>query len=95
MGFCARSLGWGGWGHMGGWSGLGWLGPLFGLVLLAGLIGLVVLGALWMARSGDQRPATAGPTHSEPLAIAQRRLAAGEISRAEFEDLRNTLKQLE
>ena len=95
MGFCARSLAWGGWGHMGGWGGLGWLGPLFGLLLLAGVIGLLVLGAVWLARSGDRRPATASPTHSDPVAIARRRLAAGEITRAEFEDLRDALRQPE
>lgn len=94
MGFCARSLGWGGWsgwGHMGGWGGLGWLGPVFGLVLLAGVIGLLVVGALWLARSAGQRPATALATRSEPLAIAQRRLAAGDITAREFEELREQL----
>jgi uncharacterized membrane protein len=95
MGFCANGLGWGGWGHMGGWGGLGWLGwlgPLFGLLLLAGLIGLLVLGAVWLVRRTGQPAAAVPQSGAEPLEIARRRLAAGEITSREFEELRDKLR---
>ncbi len=76
---------------MGGWGGLAWVGPVFGLVILAGVIGLLVVGALWLARSAGQRHGMAPSTRSEPLAIARRRLAAGEITASEFEELRERL----
>lgn len=92
MGFCANTLGWGGWGHMGGWAGLGWLGPIFGFSLFIGLIALFAVGAVWVARRAGQQPASTPQSRAEPLAIARRRLAAGEITPAEFEELRDQLR---
>lgn len=92
MGFCANGLGLGGWGHMGGWAGLGWLGPLFGFSLFVGLIGLLVVGSVWLVRRTAQQPATASPAGQNPVEIARRRLAAGEITPDEFEDLRRRLE---
>ena len=96
MGFCTNGLALGRWGHIGGsWAGLGWLGPLFGLVLLAGLIGLLVIGSVWLVRRNTQQPVTAPQTgpQDKPLDIARRRLAAGEITPAEFEELRDRLRR--
>jgi len=98
MGFCANNLGWGGWGrmgswgHMGGLTGLGWLGSLFGLTVVVGLVALFIVGAIWLARRAGQQPATMPQSGQEPLAIARRRLAAGEITPAEFEELRDRLR---
>ena len=92
MGFCANGLGLGGWGHMGGWAGLGWLGPLFGLSLFVGLIGLLVVGTVWLVRRTAQRPVMATQTGQNPLELARRRLATGEITPDEFEDLRQRLQ---
>jgi len=99
MGFCARDLGWGGWNHMrgwgqmGGWGGGGWLGALVGLTLLAGLLALLAVGAIWLARRTRARAATAGPAQPQPLDLARRRLASGEITVAEFEGLRERLER--
>lgn len=92
MGFCARGLGWGGWGHMGGWGGLAWLGPLFGVTLFLGLVALLALGAFWLVRRLGQPAATGLQMGPEPLEIARRRLGAGEITPAEFEELRDRLR---
>lgn len=96
MGFCANSLGWGGWGHMGGWGGLGllgWLGPVFGVVLFVGLTGLLALGAVWLVRRTGQPVAAVPQSGAEPLEIARRRLAGGEITPDEFEELRDRLRR--
>ncbi len=92
MGFCANNLGWGGWGRMGGWSSLGWLGPLFGITLFIGLVALLAVGSVWLVRRAGQQPVTMPRSGSEPLAIARHRLAAGEITPAEFEELRDRLR---
>jgi uncharacterized membrane protein len=77
---------------MGGWTGLGWLGPLFGLSLFIGLIGLLVIGSVWLVRRTTQQPVMATQTGQDPLELARRRLATGEITPDEFEDLRRRLQ---
>jgi uncharacterized membrane protein len=80
---------------MGGWGSLGllgWLGPVFGLVLFVGLIGLLVLGAVWLVRRTGQPAAAVPQSGAQPLEIARRRLAAGEITPDEFEELRGRLR---
>jgi len=84
--------GYSGYGFMGGW-----LGPL--LMLLAGLLLLAaaVLLVVWAVRglgrrpsSGpDRTPASAG--HEEAVAIAKKRLAAGEIATEQYEEILRTL----
>jgi len=93
MGFCTNSLGWGGWGHMGGWGGAWWLGPLFGLTLFVGLLALLALGAIWLARRTRLQAATVGAAKTKPLELARRRLASGEITPAEYEELRERLER--
>ena len=74
----------------GGW--FGWLMmAFFGLVVLVGVVLLVV----WIIRSSSghgsphgqaQQPMPgAAPGHDEAVAIARRRLAAGEITKEEFD----------
>lgn len=88
--FCS-GLGWESWGHMGGWRGLGLLAPLFGVALLVGLMAVLALGAIWLARQAPG-PLTAVPqAKDDPLRIAQRRLAAGDITAEEFEEIRSRL----
>lgn len=77
---------------MGSWGGLAWLGPLFGLTLFVGLIALLALGAIWLFRRAGRPAATVPETGSEPLEIARRRLASGEITASEFEELRQQLQ---
>lgn len=93
MGFCCSGLGWGTgmpWG--GAWGGLGILGPIFGLVLSAGLLGVLGLGTVWLVRQLGHQP-TAPSERGDPLEIARRRLAAGEITLAEFEEIRGRLQR--
>jgi len=84
------------WGGMAGWLAMG-------LVVLVPLI-LIVLGVLlvvWLVNagrgsatgSGGFMPPTAGPmtTQRTPLDIARERYARGEITREEFERLKQDL----
>ncbi len=78
-----------GWGMMGGW--FGWFVMLFfGFLLFVGVILLVV----WAARAssgggrsveGPTPPATKGD--DEAVAIARRRLASGEITPEQFDEI--------
>ncbi|HZL06498.1 MAG TPA: hypothetical protein VFE45_13990 [Coriobacteriia bacterium] len=75
----------------------GWLGPLlmflFGLLVLAGIVLLVI----WAVRSSSAPghsasgapPATIG--HDEAVAIAKKRLASGEITREQYDELMRAL----
>jgi uncharacterized membrane protein len=82
--------GWGG-GPWGSWGGtLGILGLILNLVLFLGLLALLGVGIIWLARQIGRAPAgSAGP---DPLEIARRRLASGEMTLAEFEEIRNRLR---
>ena len=87
MGFCSHGWGWGGgmpWG--GSWGGL----ILSGLFLVGGLI-LFGLGIAWLVRQLRRQPTTLGVA-GDPLEIVQRRLAAGEITIHEFEEIRDRLQ---
>jgi len=78
----------------GGWFG-GSLMLFFGLLILAGIVLLVI----WAARaSGSGHAATGGATpppgavgHNEAVAIAKRRLASGEITAEQYNELMTAL----
>jgi uncharacterized membrane protein len=86
MGFCHNLFGWGGWMGMGG----GWIGLILNVALFAGVLALLGLASVWFAR--QFRHATPAETAPDPLEIARRRLAAGEITVPEFEEIRNRLR---
>ena len=89
MGFC--SGGWGNWmGWGGGWGG-GWTGLILGLALLAGTVVVVGVGAGWFVRQ-FRRGQVAGGVADDPLEIARRRLASGEITVEEYEGIRHSLR---
>jgi uncharacterized membrane protein len=89
MGWCCG--GWGGWGAWGsGWGILGILGLVLNLLLFLGLLALLGLGIAWLVRQMGRRPAA--PGGPDPLEIARQRLAAGEITLAEFEEIRDRLR---
>ncbi|MDZ4166498.1 MAG: SHOCT domain-containing protein [Coriobacteriia bacterium] len=84
-----RGLDWG-YGMMGGgaWSGL--LMLLFGALVIAGIVLLVI----WAVRAGAKHggtgtgsppPPSAG--HDDAIAIARRRLAGGEITPEQYEEI--------
>ena len=84
--------GYSGYGFMGGW-----LGPLamllFGLLLLTGAVLLVIWAVRGMGRGpsagADQPRVSAG--HEEAVAIAKKRLAAGEITKDQYEEILRAL----
>lgn len=84
MGWCWNGLSWGGWGSMGG------IGMILNLVFFVGVLAVLGLGTVWLGRQ-IRRPA-ASRAGSDPLEIARRRLAAGEITIAEFEEIRDRLQ---
>lgn len=73
-----------------GWSGLGVVGMILNLVFFAGVLAVLGFGVFWLARQPDRR--TTPGVEVDPLEIARRRLAAGEISGAEFEEIRDRLR---
>ncbi len=88
---------WNGWGH-GGWAmGLGIILMLLFWALV--VVGLVVLVRLWVVQSGQAQRDSAPPrittddTGERPdLAILRERYARGEISHAEFEQMKRDLE---
>ena len=80
MGFCWNGLGWGSWMSRGGIWG--------GLLLFVGLLAMLAVAWLILRRN---RRATASAIQVDPLEIARRRMAAGEITTGEFEEIRDRL----
>jgi uncharacterized membrane protein len=88
MGFCCNGFGWGGMGH---WGGMGTTGWILGLVLTVGLLAILGLAIAWLLRQFRWQPALAA-VRSDPLETARRRLAVGEITVAQFEAMRERLR---
>jgi uncharacterized membrane protein len=86
----------GGWGWHGGFGGLGILLGFAMLVFWAVVIGLGVWLAVKLIRSASSRPVQSAqlPPSPQPdpvLETLRRRLAAGEITSQEFDELRQKL----
>jgi len=76
------------WGPWMGWGGMVFGGFLF-LLFWVAVIALVVWAVAKVARGGDR---VSSPTpRQSPLDIAKERYARGEISREEFEQLKQDL----
>jgi uncharacterized membrane protein len=71
--------------------GGGWIGLILNLVLFAGILVLLGLAAAWLTRQ-FRRATPTGTPGGDPLEIARRRLAAGEITAPEFEEIRDRLR---
>ena len=76
-----------------GWGG-GLLMLLFGAMVIAGIVLIIV----WAVRSSGHHANSTGPTpphraagHDEAISIAKRRLASGEITREQYEDIIRSL----
>jgi len=80
------------------WGGMAGVGPLLSLVFFAGVtgvIGVLGLGAVWVVQQvwrGETATNRASRPAEEPLQIARRRLAAGEITTQEFAEIRDRLR---
>jgi len=88
-GFCPFHSGLGNWG---GWGSLGAIGMIINALLFIGFVVLLVLGIRWIVRQFATRGSGA-VAQTDALAIAQRRLAAGEINVAEFEEIRARIQR--
>ena len=85
--------GWGrGIGHM--W-GMGGAGGILGFLFLLGLLVLFALAAIWLfRRSQSAHYITVGASSpvAEPLDLARRRLAAGDITLEKYQEIREELR---
>jgi uncharacterized membrane protein len=70
--------------------GGGWLGLLVSLGLFLGTLLPLGLAAIWLARQLQR--GTTPSAAPEALEIARQRLAAGEITVPEFEEIRDRLR---
>jgi uncharacterized membrane protein len=87
MGFGCNGMGWGGWGS---WGGPGIIGFILSAVLWVGILATLVMGIIWLVRQlGRQPQKAAGET---ALSVAKRRLAAGEITMGEFDEIAHRLQ---
>jgi putative membrane protein len=86
-----------------GYYGFGWgmmgRGMMFGFPFIGG-IGmflfwlLIIAGVVWLIRSLSRGAGTAGTnatTNESPLEILKRRYAKGEITKEQFNEMKNTL----
>ena len=88
MGWCE-----GGFSHGGMMGGGRFMFPFFGFLVFAVVAVAVVLFVVWLVRR-SHHATSSGPYHSAmatPFQVAQRRLAAGEITVEEFERIRERL----
>jgi uncharacterized membrane protein len=69
---------------------MGGIGLILNLVFFAGILVVLGLGTTWLVRQ-IRRP-TASQTGDNPLEIARRRLAVGEITIVEFEEIRDRIQ---
>ena len=85
MGFCRF-----GWGHMGARGGMGIIGPILGLLFFIALLVLLAFAIRWLVRHSSAR--TSAGASNDALDIAKRRLAAGEISIEQFEEIQKRIQ---
>jgi uncharacterized membrane protein len=67
------------------------VGLILSVVFFAGMLAVLGLGAVWLVRQMRHR-LPAPVAGADPLEIARRRLAAGEITVAEFEEISDRLQ---
>jgi len=65
------------------------IGMVFWLVIITGVVLLVV----WAVRTASRQGTGSAPQGADALEIARRRYASGEISKEQFEQLKNDLRQ--
>lgn len=70
---------------------VGWLGWLVMSVGMVAFWGLVIWGIVALVRGGSSSSREPEPAGERPLEILQRRLARGEISVEQYEELRDAL----
>ncbi len=83
--------------HMWDWGAGGWVFGIFMMIFWVAVIALVVYLVIHAYTHGSHAAPTppvgpAGPPPGEPMDIARRRFAAGEISKEQLEEIEKTLK---
>ncbi len=75
-------------------SGFGWVVGIVLLLLVLLVVGAAVLGGIWLVgrgtASGQRQPAR---SDDEAMEILRRRYASGEITREEYESMREHLSR--
>ncbi len=93
-------------GMMGGFGGMmggygyaySWPAALVGLLALLAFMAAIVLGAIWLIRAlgvaelGPHAATVSPPTGDTAMEILRRRFAAGEITREQFDQMRQVLE---
>ena len=87
-------MGWGcpGYGMSGGWGGVGLLGMLPGHLIFGGILAILVIATIWLLRR-FRFSRINSTTTGDPLQIVKQRLAAGEITTAEYEEIRSMIQK--
>ena len=92
-----------GWGYNNMMGGAGWFGGLLVLLFGALIVAGVVLLIVWAVRASSGHGATGGSGgpeapplpgaagHDEAVAIAKRRLASGEITKDQYDEIMRAL----
>lgn len=77
---------------MGGMMGNGvGFGMVFGGIFWLLILALVVYGIFWLVRQAGSQSQSQLPAGETPLAILQRRYAAGEIDQPQYETIKSQL----
>ena len=84
MGFGCSGFGWGGW--------MPWGSSMIGFLVLLGVLLVLGLALVLVLRKAHRRTAVTEPA-SSALETAKRRLASGELSVVEFEEIRDVLQK--
>ena len=72
---------------------MGIIGPILNLVLFVGLLAMLGIGIIWLVRQLNRRTMSTVPAAgADPLEITRQRLASGEISVTEFDEIRGRLQ---
>lgn len=85
MGFCYSGFSWGSLG------GLGIISLILNLLLFAGVLATLGIATVRLVQYLSPHGPRRGP-ETDPLEIARRRVASGEIAVAEFEEIRDRLQ---
>ena len=80
-----------GWGRCGLWGGPGIIGFVVSAALWIGILVALVAGIVWLIQRLGRKPAETGAEETA-LSVARRRLAAGEITVGEFDEITHRLQ---
>ncbi len=75
--------------NWGNWTGYGW-GMGFGWIFMILFWALVILGVVYIVRALSRKAGRSGPEET-PLDILKKRYAKGEITKEEFERMKDDL----